>query len=179
MMHFSAMNSPSTKTYGLFVDDKPEYAIFFYTALTQFPSLIPKSCVFFPVLYRYNCVNNISSLPTLMGEYCITGTGVLYPEILTLCRDWLVTLKQYNLVSTQDAFTNNLELFKQHFSALIPTKISTPSTLSSLPQRLFNDRQSMASQSLAADDSHLPSIHSTSNSPRVTQRKRLLSLPAI
>ena len=177
LMHFSAMNSTATKIYGLFIDDKTEYAIFFHTVLTRFPTLIPKSCVFFPVLYKYNCLNNSQSRPIVMTDYCIKGSGTIYPEIASLCRNWAIKLKEHQ-VSTKDVFTKKLNIFTEHFAVLLPPDKAASSTLSGIRQRIFHTQPSTTSSSSRSNSSQLPAIRISNNSPRVTQRKSLLhSLP--
>ncbi|MAR84352.1 MAG: hypothetical protein CMF55_06130 [Legionellales bacterium] len=177
LMHFSAINSTATKIYGLFIDDKPEYAVFFHTVLTQFPTLIPESCVFFPVLYTYNCLNNSQSRPIVMTDYCIKGSGTIYPEIASLCRDWAIKLKNHQN-STQYAFKEDLNVFTEHFAVLLPPEKASSSTLSGIRQRIFHTQPSIASSSSRSNSSQLPAIRISNNSPRVTQRKSLLnSLP--
>ena len=178
LMHFSAMSSTATKIYGLFIDDKPEYAIFFHTVLTQFPTLIPKSCVFFPVLYSYNCLTDTKSQPIVMTDYCISGSGRVYPEISSLCRDWAIILRDHQ-VSTKDIFTRNLKIFADHFSVLLPAPKKIPSSkLSGIRHRIFQSKSNTIPLPSKSNSSSLPAISTSNNSPRVTQRKSLLhSLP--
>ncbi len=192
-VHFSALNQSSSKIYGLYVDDKPEYAHFFHKLVMLFPTLIPRKCIFFPVLYTYHSITKASSTPTVMRQYCIEGHGQAQPNITSLCRDWLRQLKHLR-ASTRDVVTTNLSSFTQHFAPLINSESTTHIPQSQLPQKLFSSNTQTTSHSEQGASNktiQLPTIPiathpissaSVPHSPRVTQRKQpsplLDSLPA-
>ncbi len=112
-----------------------------------------------------------------MTDYCIKGSGTIYPEIASLCRDWAIKLKNHQN-STQYAFKEDLNVFTEHFAVLLPPEKASSSTLSGIRQRIFHTQPSIASSSSRSNSSQLPAIRISNNSPRVTQRKSLLnSLP--